>query len=324
MTLEKLKNYLENLPTETVVTGHPAPDTDAVISALFEAYRLTASGVPAAPLLQGVLPRETAGLLGGLAALLPVGDVPQTATALVLTDHHDVGAYTHPVTAIVDHHPVGTSTDLGGIETEIAPVGAATTLVVNRLRRDGLVPDAACARMLLGAVVLDAEGLSSRKAKAEDLEVAAWLSAICGENPVDLFVALQAELLSETDVTTLYYRDYRRYTDSAGTLRLGWAILKVWAADCPDLDAVRELLAQDDAPTRVAKIVLNNPQDAGRTEYYLADGTEAEAFLTLVESLGGETACRVAPNTVFLPETASHWGRKRYIALLEEIWYKKS
>ena len=78
MTAENLKKYLENLPTETVVTGHPAPDTDAVISALFEAYRLTASDTPAAPLLQGSIPRETAWLLGDLASLLPVGEVPQT------------------------------------------------------------------------------------------------------------------------------------------------------------------------------------------------------------------------------------------------------
>ena len=56
---------------------------------------------------------------------------------------------------------------------------------------------------------------------------------------------------------------------------------------------------------------------------YLAAGDEAEAFLDLVQSLAGETARRTAPDLVFLPETAGHWGRKRYVALLSETWRKK-
>lgn len=323
MTVQQLKQYLENLPTGWVVTGHPAPDADAVISALFEAYRLTAAGLPAAPVLQGSVPREAAYLLGDLAPLIPVGQVPAT-TPLVLTDHNDVTAYQNPVMAIVDHHPASPDTDLAGTDTVIAPVGAATTLVARRLRRDGITPDAACARMLLGAILLDTENLSSRKAKAEDLEIAAWLCSLCGEDTDTLFAALQAELLSETDVTALYRRDYRRYTDPDGTLRLGWAILKVWADACPDLDAVRRLLAEDTAPTKVAKIVLNGRENDTRTEYYLAAGREADALLTLVQRMAGDTAVRAAADTVFLPETAAHWGRKRYAALLNEAWRKKS
>lgn len=324
MTIDKLRAYLENLPSGAVVTGHPAPDTDAVISALFEAYRLTAAGTLAAPLLQGPLPREAAWLLGDLAPLLPVGEVTETTTALVLTDHHDLGGYPCPVTAIIDHHPVAEGADLGGIATEIAPVGAATTLVARRLRRDGVTPDAACARLLLGAILLDTENLSPRKAKAEDLAMALWLSALWRKDTDTLFAHLQEELLSETDLSVLFSRDYRRYTDATGALRLGWAILKVWAADCPDLENVRRLLAEDTSPTRVAKIVLNDPLDTSRTEYYLAAGEEAEEFLALVQAMAGEAAVRVAPDTVFLPGTANHWGRKRYIARLEETWCQKS
>lgn len=322
MTAEKLKRYLQDLPTGRVVTGHPAPDTDAVISALFEAYRLTAAGTPATPLAQGVMPRETAWLLGELAPLVPTGEVAETAPALVLTDHHDAAGYACPVTAIIDHHPVSADTDLTGIDAEIAPVGAATTLVARRLRRDGLVPDPVCARILLGAVLLDTEGLSSHKAKAEDRETADWLISLCGQRPDTLFAALRAQLLSETDVTALYRRDYRRYTDRQGHPLLGWAILKVWADACPDLDEVRRLLAQDTSPTRIAKIVLNSRNAAARTEYYLAAGREADRVLEAVLSASGETARRESADTVFLPETAHHWGRKRYadrlVSLLTE------
>lgn len=326
MTEANLKTYLHTLPATgafLTVTGHPAPDTDAVISALFEAWRLTLGGTPAVPLVQGSIPRETAWLLGGLASAVPTADGVDPTARLVLTDHHDVDAYPNPVVQIVDHHPLSVGVDLSGVHAAILPVGAATTLVARRLRADGILPDAYCARVLLGAILLDTEGLSPFKAKAEDLDTAAWLSALCGEDPTALFAALQAELLSETDIVTLYRRDYRRYTAPDGSPFLGWAILKVWADACPDLDGVRALLAADPAPTRVAKIVLHRP-DGTREEYYLADGAAADTLLTVVQTASGEGARREAPDTVYLPASCHHWGRKRYAARLIEILGKKS
>ena len=321
MTETALKTYLDTLPAGDAVltvTGHPAPDTDAVISALFEAWRLTHSGIPAAPLVQGTIPRETAWLLGSLGASIPTAEEVDPTCTLVLTDHHDVAAYANPVVAVVDHHPLSAATDLDGIDAEIIPVGAATTLVARRIRADGITPDAVCARILLGAILLDTEGLSSHKAKAEDWEVALWLTSLCGEDISTLFSRLQEQLLSETDLATLYRRDYRRYTAPDGTPLLGWAILKVWADACPDLDGVRRLLAADPEPTRVAKIVLHRP-DVGREEYYLADGTHADTLLTVVQTSAGAGAQRVTPDTVYLPVGCYHWGRKRYAAHLMEL-----
>lgn len=324
MTAAQLREYLAGQRTGWVVTGHSAPDTDAVVSALFEGYRLTAAGTPATPVVQGPLPREAAWLLGDLAPLLPVADPLEPTCPLVLTDHHERGDYPNPVVAVVDHHPVAPDTDWTGVDAEIAPVGAATTLVARRLRRDGITPDGVCARILLGAILLDTEGLSPHKARPEDTETAAWLGGLCGEDPAALFAALREALLSEGDVATLYRRDYRRYTDPAGNQRLGWAILKVWEEACPDLNAVRRLLAEDSAPTRVAKIVLTRRTDAARTEWYLAAGQEAQELLELVQTVAGQTATRVAGDAVFLPETALHAGRKRYVALLGQRWREKS
>lgn len=321
MTASALKTYLNHLPAGDdvlTVTGHPAPDTDAVISALFEAWRLTLSGTPAVPLVQGTLPRETAWLLGSPASAVPTAVAIDPARRLVLTDHHDVDAYPNTVVMIVDHHPLSVGVDLSGIHAAILPVGAATTLVARRIRGDGIIPDPACARMLLGAILLDTEGLSPHKAKAEDLDIAAWLVSLCGEDTAALFNALRAQLLSETDLATLYRRDYRRYTAPDGSPLLGWAILKVWADACPDLDGVRGLLASDPEPTRVAKIVLHHP-DGSREEYYLADGTAADTLLTVVQTSAGAGAQRVAPDTVYLPAGCYHWGRKRYAAHLIEL-----
>lgn len=321
VTETALTTYLNTLPagdTVLTVTGHPAPDTDAVISALFEAWRLTLGGIPAAPLVQGTIPRETAWLLGSSASAVPTATAIDPARRLVLTDHHDVASYPNPVVAVVDHHPLSAATDLDGIDAEVIPVGAATTLVARRIRADGIAPDAVCARILLGAILLDTEGLSHHKAKAEDLEIAAWLVSLCGEDTTALFGSLRAALLSETDLATLYRRDYRRYTAPDGAPLLGWAILKVWADACPDLDGVRRLLAEDPEPTRVAKIVLHH-SDGGREEYYLADGTHADTLLTVVQTSAGAGAQRVTPDTVYLPAGCYHWGRKRYAAHLTEL-----
>lgn len=324
MTISRLQDYLQacaDFENPLLVAGHPAPDTDAAVSALFEAWRLTLSGTPAVPLLQGTLSRETAWLLDGVS----FPDRPVRSAGWVLTDHHDVAAYEGKVVAIVDHHPVAKGENLAEIDACIHPVGAATTLVAQRIREDGITLDAACARMLLGAVLLDTEGLSPYKAKAQDTAVAAWLSALCGEDAAIFYDELKNQLLSERDVTVLYDRDFRAYAAPDGTPLMGFAILKV-RKDCPpDLVAVRRRLAQDATrySAAVAKVVLYAPDDS-REEIYLAAGTAADTVLELVLTHSGPTARRTAPDEVFLPADCVHWGRKRYAVKLIEILQKKA
>lgn len=326
MTYEGLRQYLldcETFQSPLWVTGHPAPDTDAVISALFEAWRLTLSGVPAVPVLQGAMPRETAWLLDGLALPAAAADA---AARWVLTDHHDADRYAGSVVAIIDHHPVSDPMKIAEIDACIRPVGAATTLVVERLRQDGVSLDAACARILLGAVMMDTEGLSPYKAKAEDIEAVTWLSTRCDEPPAALYVALKEQLLSESDPTVLYERDFRDYTAADGTPVMGFAILKVKQGNLPDLTAVRRRLAQDVAAcgyaAAVAKIVLYAPDDT-REEIYLAAGPSADVVLTEVLARSGGSAERTAADAVHLPADCYHWGRKRYAAHLVELLCKK-
>lgn len=304
------------------VTGHPAPDTDAAVSALFEAWRLTLAGTPAVPVLQGSLSRETAWLLGDVA--FPAATPPADAR-WVLTDHHDVTAYDGEVVAIVDHHPVADPQLIAEIDACISPVGASTTLVAQRIREDGISLDAACARILLGAVLLDTEGLSVHKAKAEDVAVATWLSDLCGEAIASFYDALKEQLLSEDDVTVLYDRDYRIYTAADGNPVLGFAILKVKRGNTPDLTAVRHRLDADVAAhgyaAAVAKVAMYAEDDT-REEIYLAAGPYADAVLTEVLARSGGSAKRTAPDEVFLPADCYHWGRKRYANHLVEILTK--
>ncbi len=325
MTAEKLHRYLADCAAYTDpvwVTGHPAPDTDAAVSALFEAWRLTMGGTPAVPILQGHLSCETAYLLGDLA----FPDATPAGGKWVLTDHHDVQNYDGQVVAIVDHHPVAAGENLAEIDACISPVGAATTLVAQRIRADGITPDAACARILLGAVLLDTEGLSPHKAKEEDIAAVAWLVSLCGEDPAAFYDTLKDRLLSESDPTVLYERDFRSYTAPDGTPVMGFAILKVKQGHCPDLIAVRRRLAADVTThgyaAAVAKIAMYAPDDT-REEIYLAAGPAADAVLAEVATRSGPSAVRTAEDEVFLPADCYHWGRKRYAVKLVEILHKK-
>lgn len=323
VTYDRLLAYLQACKTfenPLWVTGHPAPDTDAAVSALFEAWRLTLSGVPAVPVLQGSLSRETAFLLGDVA----FPDLSPKEGKWVLTDHHDAAAYDGDVVAIIDHHPVGEGENLAGIDACILPVGAATTIVAKRIRADGIGLDAVCAKMLLGAVLLDTEGLSRHKAKPEDIDAVAWLSSLCGEDPTALYSVLKNELLSESDPTVLYDRDFRTYLAPDGTPLMGFAILKVKQGCCPDLSVVRRRLAEDGEKyaVAVAKVVLYAPDDS-REEIYLAAGPAADLVLTEVAQSSGFSAKRVAEDQVCLPADCFHWGRKRYAVKLIEILQKK-
>lgn len=325
MTYEKLLTYLRDSEMQEDplwVVGHPAPDTDAAVSSLFEAWRLTLSGVPAVPVLQGTLSRETAWLLGDVA----FPNVTPKGGRWVLADHHDVDRYDGRVVAIVDHHPVAQGVDLSGIDACIRPVGAATTIVAEKLKQAGIKPDAACARILLGAILLDTEGLSPYKAKPEDVETAEWLTALCGEEPRSFYAALKEQLLSETDPTVLYERDHRTYTTPDGIPVMGFAILKVRSGNLPSRDKIRRRLAQDVAvcgyAAAVAKIVLYAPDDT-REEIYLAAGPAADAVLSEVLAHSGPSARLTAPDEVFLPADCHHWGRKRYALWLMELLQKK-
>ena len=331
VTLNALCAYLtacrrELAAARLFVLGHPAPDGDAAVSSLMEGWRRTLSGTPAVPVLQAqAVPREVAWLLGEAAALLltapeaaPLLDNPDSR--FVLTDHHE-SPYLPRTVAVVDHHPL--SADLTGRELTLRPVGAATTLVAARMREDGLLPDTGVARILLGGILLDTDGLSPYKSKPEDTAAAAWLAALCGEDTASFYAALQAQLLAEEDVAVLYRRDYRAYPLPDGTPGIGFAILKVWRDAPPDREAVRRLLAEDAVAggyaACVAKVMLFAP-DGGREELYLAAGKAAGPVLDGVEEAAQGGARRIAPDVLFLPTDCPHPGRKRLaLQLLQRI-----
>ncbi len=323
MTLAGLSDYLRQcraaMPQRAVfVCGHDAPDTDAVVSSIAEGYRrYLTDGTPAVPILPAEnLPAEIAYLLGDelSAHLLPEREIHTKNARFILTDHHDIRG--RQVVAIVDHHPPSKDTDLDSIETDIRPVGAATTLVVERCLKDGLIPDAAMARILLGAILTDTEGLSPAKTRAEDYAAAERLIALWGGDPAALFSDLRARLLAETDLATLYRRDYRRFGDA-----LGFAVIKVWDTTPIEVDALRAILTADreggGVAAAIAKITRYG-QDGLKSETYLvsAPTTLTQTLADAIHHAAGDAATVSAPDRIDLPHSAVRLSRKRLTPIL--------
>ncbi len=327
MTYDSLVTYLNACATwdnpDLLVTGHPAPDGDTVVSALFEAWRrYLADGTRAVPLVQAAaIPREITFLLGAVSERMPLADTlsHHPSAPLVLTDTQTPPAGRR-VVAIVDHHRPVPGTDFTGVDAAISLAGATASLVALRIQKDGLEPDSRVARLLLGAILLDTEGLRPGKMKAEDDAAVAWLAPLWGGDLAALHTALQDELLSETDVATLYRRDYRRYGGN-GLPTVGFAILKTREQCPPDTTAVAAMLAHDvtvqGIDLCVAKLAMYGA-DGRRVERYLADGHPAlvAQLMAMVAEAAGPLAQRVGERELWLPAEAIHRGRKTLMTTL--------
>ena len=327
MTLAGLTAYLSAcktaIPPNAVMScGHDAPDTDAVVSSIAEAYRRhLIDGTAAVPYIPAdSLPAEIAYLLGDTLTPLVLCSTDVTEkladpnTPYILTDHHDIKG--RQVFAIVDHHLPDDPTVLNGIDAVIRAVGSSTTLVAQRCLADGLVPDAGMARILLGGILMDTEGLSPAKTRPDDRALAEWLSSLWDGDPAGLFADLRGQLLGETDLATLYRRDYRRFGDA-----LGFAVIKAWDTTPIDEVALRDLLATDrqnsGVTATIAKITRYGQNGSWEETYFIsASPADTHTITTAIVHAAGTLATVTAPDRVDLPHDAAHPSRKRLTPLL--------
>lgn len=316
-----------------LVLGHRAPDGDAVISSLMEAFGRSARGEKGVAVLipAKTIPTEVAWLLGEeICALLPLEDetiavdwLADPAVELVLTDHHEEPNLQNRVVGVIDHHLPIRALELPEDAVNIQTAGAASTLVALDWQRHGLEPDRALARLLLGGILLDTEGLHSAKAKAQDQQAAQWLIRLSGEDPTELFDALQLQLLSETEMDTLYTRDYRRFPV------LGFAVLKVWETTPVDETALRNRLAADRREhgyaACVAKVTRYGKQGIlDETFVFSAEAPLLSCLLQVMEEMSpGCTVC--SADQVYIAPAGKFVSRKRLAPrLLEKLPFSET
>ena len=160
---------------------------------------------------------------------VPIGVVTRTdllnprPRRVLLVDHAEIGQSVKgvekaEVVEILDHHHVGDIETTSPIPATFDPVGSTATLIVERFRASGLVPEEPTATMLLAALLSDTVILNSPTTTDRDREVARYLEELLGldaeEFGTEMFEA--SSDVSSLSAEEIVARDAKEYGTSSG------------------------------------------------------------------------------------------------------------
>ena len=167
---------------------------------------------------------------------------------LVLVDHFERtqtvrGWENAEIIQIIDHHRVGGLETVEPARVDCRPLGSTASILTLRFEEGGLEPDAAEAKLLLGALVADTLLLTSPTTTATDRVLATRLATLAG---VDL-ASFGREVLSRNDglatetPAALVTRDLKEF--SRGDLR--FLLGQIETVDLALLDETRALALRE-------------------------------------------------------------------------------
>jgi manganese-dependent inorganic pyrophosphatase len=160
---------------------------------------------------------------------VPIGVVTRTnllnpkPRRVLLVDHAEIGQSVAgvekaEVVEILDHHHVGDIETSSPIPATFDPVGSTATLVVERFRASGLVPEEPTAKMLLAALLSDTVILNSPTTTDRDREVAKYLEETFDLDAegfgTEMFEA--SADVSSLSAAEIVVRDAKEYGTSSG------------------------------------------------------------------------------------------------------------
>ncbi len=247
VTYSEFKSYIKNIKDTfndavregksiVFVTGHRNPDSDTVVSSLFEAFRLSAENNGDSiylPLIQSdYMPAEIEELIRTDTAdcLLYESDfdLPQLLKTglvrFVFTDQNYQSDLQKYVVCVTDHHKLSDS--LAGKEfsypVNIELAGSCSALIACKYAGMGRTFDEELSRMLYGAMLMDTECRVEHKMTDTDRLVMDYMKEISRpKDDYERYKSLMIKLVSEKDVVRLYRRDYKRFKG------FGFATLKM-------------------------------------------------------------------------------------------------
>jgi manganese-dependent inorganic pyrophosphatase len=160
---------------------------------------------------------------------VPIGVVTRTdllnpqPRRVLLVDHGEIGQSVKgvekaEVVEILDHHHVGDIETTSPIPATFDPVGSTATLVVERYRASGIVPEHSTATMLLAALLSDTVILNSPTTTDRDREVARYLAEML-DLDAEVFGTEMFEASSDVSslsAAEIVVRDAKEYGTSSG------------------------------------------------------------------------------------------------------------
>lgn len=243
------------------VCGHSNADADSVVSSIFEAYRLQlrkTENTVFIPLIRAeMLPSEVVSLLGAdiypeliyESDINPIRIMETNEVRYVLTDTISDEMINGFVLAATDHHIGDASKKKDGVAYTIENCGSTTALIVAKYLAEDIFFESPLAQILYGAMLLETENRDASRMTAFDKDIMDLMKQkACVDFDSELYSELMREMLSETDVATLYYRDYRAVGN------VGYSTIKV--SDFIDKDSFAKKMK-----TFVSMAIENNREN---------------------------------------------------------------
>jgi len=211
------------------VTGHKAPDTDTVASAIACADILNQLGYDARPVVLGPVNKETEYVLEQAGLQTPELLTDASGLNMVLVDHSDYaqsadGLEDAVILSIIDHHGDGTVTSGSQMIFDGRPLGSAATILWIKYRNYGLEIDQKTAAVMLGAVLSDTINLLPGAFTPADAEAVKELSRISGITDTDAFFQEMFRRKTSHEGMTdeeIFMADYKQYEAGSTTYGIG-------------------------------------------------------------------------------------------------------
>jgi len=288
-----------------VILTHEHADFDAVAS-LVGLARLVPDAIPVLPQNVNDNVKDFLTLFGSGLPLVDRDELPRSRVRHAwLVDTRNVQSVRGMTAAtnrtVIDHHvesPAGEPAQPAG-QLDVQPVGATSTLIVERLASAGVIPTGVEASLLLLGIYEDTGSLTYPGTTPRDLRAAAWLLGHGAD--LGLRARFLRHMLSDAA------RDLqRRLIDSARWLETGGRHIVVTAAAAPDFDEeiaavagkMLELLEPDalfvlvDLGTHVQLVArgMSAAVDVGAVAEALGGGGHSRAAAAVVRSSDLESA----------------------------------
>ena len=218
----RLNDALKQKKDIVFVMGHRNPDTDTVISSLFESWRNHLSNKDEAayiPIIQNYkIPDEVRKLLGDkiFDSILLDNEkeyfkAKQSGLARwISVDQNRESEFQKYFISIIDHHVASEISLLQDLPKTMEIIGSCTALIVQKMLGMGIYPDKELARILHGATLMDTENRVFHKMTEKDKIIMDYLKKISEiENEDNFYGDLMSFLLNTDDPNILFGRDYK-------------------------------------------------------------------------------------------------------------------
>ena len=212
-----------------IVLGHQNPDCDSVCSAIALAALFSKLGKEATPATQGEANPEALYLLEQANFTAPEICTSVAGKDIFLVDFSDWNQGTADmkeakICGIVDHHKLGDITTSEPLECWIWPVGCSATIVYNMYKFNNQTPEAAIAKLMMGAIISDTVNFQGPTTTEMDKVAAKALAEIAGVDDLEAFATAQFDAKSDikhVPAAELILRDQKVFEMNGDKLAIG-------------------------------------------------------------------------------------------------------